>query len=304
MQQVGFANGKLWGALDTALTVDGVDQGRHRVLRRQPGPAAGASLPSRVSGTRRQQPDVPGDRRHAERPRRHGLHRVGATTTRAPATPGSTPRSAPATSTSHRGSRPRGRIHELQVLRRDPPRTRWGDYGAAALDGNAVWIASSPSTRPARSPSTLGAGRELWWHAHHARELGHHGSARSRRSSPPLIEKRKRPPAGGLFRLSVGYGSNSRAGGCAASLGSLRADRGEPVAAAPVRAWVPNVTRTTPGPRRDARLGPRAVQSHPHAFERVVVRPADRERRERPHLERRRNRGLPTCLPRRAPASM
>ncbi len=24
----------------------------------------------------------------------------------------------------------------------DPPRTRWGDYGAAALDGNAIWIAS------------------------------------------------------------------------------------------------------------------------------------------------------------------
>jgi hypothetical protein len=24
----------------------------------------------------------------------------------------------------------------------DPPRTRWGDYGAAATDGNSVWIAS------------------------------------------------------------------------------------------------------------------------------------------------------------------
>ena len=24
----------------------------------------------------------------------------------------------------------------------DPPRTRWGDYGAAALDGNSIWIAS------------------------------------------------------------------------------------------------------------------------------------------------------------------
>ncbi|HMA00224.1 MAG TPA: hypothetical protein VKP66_19955, partial [Steroidobacteraceae bacterium] len=23
-----------------------------------------------------------------------------------------------------------------------PPRTRWGDYGAAAVDGNSVWIAS------------------------------------------------------------------------------------------------------------------------------------------------------------------
>ena len=24
----------------------------------------------------------------------------------------------------------------------DPPRTRWGDYGAAAVDGNSVWVAS------------------------------------------------------------------------------------------------------------------------------------------------------------------
>jgi len=24
----------------------------------------------------------------------------------------------------------------------DPPRTRWGDYGAAVTDGNNVWIAS------------------------------------------------------------------------------------------------------------------------------------------------------------------
>ena len=23
-----------------------------------------------------------------------------------------------------------------------PPRTRWGDYGAASVDGNSVWIAS------------------------------------------------------------------------------------------------------------------------------------------------------------------
>ncbi len=24
----------------------------------------------------------------------------------------------------------------------DPPRPRWGDYGAAAVDGNSIWIAS------------------------------------------------------------------------------------------------------------------------------------------------------------------
>ena len=34
----------------------------------------------------------------------------------------------------------------------DPPRTRWGDYGAAVTDGSSIWIASSTSRRPARSP--------------------------------------------------------------------------------------------------------------------------------------------------------
>ena len=24
----------------------------------------------------------------------------------------------------------------------NPPRTRWGDYGAAAMDGNSIWVAS------------------------------------------------------------------------------------------------------------------------------------------------------------------
>jgi hypothetical protein len=30
----------------------------------------------------------------------------------------------------------------------DPPRTRWGDYGAAAVDGNSVWIASEYIAQP------------------------------------------------------------------------------------------------------------------------------------------------------------
>jgi hypothetical protein len=30
--------------------------------------------------------------------------------------------------------------HKAQVG--DPPRTRWGDFGAAAVDGNSIWIAS------------------------------------------------------------------------------------------------------------------------------------------------------------------
>ena len=44
----------------------------------------------------------------------------------------------------------------------NPPRTRWGDYGAAAVDGNSVWIASAAchSARRAskRASSVRGAG--------------------------------------------------------------------------------------------------------------------------------------------------
>jgi len=29
-----------------------------------------------------------------------------------------------------------------QQIGGNPPRTRWGDYGAAAVDGNTIWIAS------------------------------------------------------------------------------------------------------------------------------------------------------------------
>ena len=30
----------------------------------------------------------------------------------------------------------------------NPPRTRWGDYGAAAVDGNSIWIASEYIATP------------------------------------------------------------------------------------------------------------------------------------------------------------
>ena len=51
----------------------------------------------------------------------------------------------------------------------DPPRTRWGDYGAAAVDGNSIWIASEYigqtctlaqyQTRPVRLPVAAPAAR-------------------------------------------------------------------------------------------------------------------------------------------------
>ena len=40
------------------------------------------------------------------------------------------------------GVGPQDGFTELQGFARDPPRPRWGDYGAAAPDGNDIWIAS------------------------------------------------------------------------------------------------------------------------------------------------------------------
>ena len=44
-------------------------------------------------------------------------------------------------------SRPRGSAlttasRSYKAFVGDPPRTRWGDYGAAVTDGNDIWIAS------------------------------------------------------------------------------------------------------------------------------------------------------------------
>ena len=76
MQQVMYANGKLWGALDTALNPDGGPQ-RAGIAWYIVNPNAGKvvvpGLPRR-DGTRLH---VSGDRRHAERPRSHGFHGYG-----------------------------------------------------------------------------------------------------------------------------------------------------------------------------------------------------------------------------------
>ena len=52
-------------------------------------------------------------------------------------------------------------VHLVQGVRRQPPRERWGDYGAAAFDGNPSGLRTSTSRRPARSPQYSGCDREL-----------------------------------------------------------------------------------------------------------------------------------------------
>ena len=77
MQQVMYANGKLWGALDTALNPDGgAAAGRHRVVHRQPG--RGQGRPRRaISGRAGHDFTYPAIGVTAERSRRDGVHRHG-----------------------------------------------------------------------------------------------------------------------------------------------------------------------------------------------------------------------------------
>ena len=146
MQQVMYANGKLWGALDTALNPDGgAAAGRHRLVHRQSErrasvvlqgylgaagydftyPAIGVTASGRgvmaftaTGDTTNPSAALRGDRRQRRR------RRLG--------------RSSPAAT----GAAPDDGFTSYKAQVGNPPRTRWGDYGAAAVDGNSIWIAS------------------------------------------------------------------------------------------------------------------------------------------------------------------
>ena len=146
MQQVMYANGKLWGALDTALNPDGGPQ-RAGIAWYIVNPERRKVVKQGYLGATRIRLHVPGDRRHRERPRRDGVHRHRDTLN---------PERRVRADRRERRRRRRGTFvdpaapvppqddgftsYKSQVG--NPPRTRWGDYGAAAVDGNSIWIAS------------------------------------------------------------------------------------------------------------------------------------------------------------------
>ena len=55
----------------------------------------------------------------------------------------------------------------------DPPRTRWGDYGAAVTDGNTIWIASEYIAQTCDLNTYLFGGPigSLWWHQNYLGKL-------------------------------------------------------------------------------------------------------------------------------------
>ena len=147
MHQVVFANGKLWSALDTAVRVDGADKAGIEFFIVRP----------RVSGS-----DVSGSII------KQGYLAVSNNNLTYPAV-GVTasgrgviaftlvgvdhyPRAAYASLDANAGAGPVQVAAEglgpsdgftsYKAFVGDPPRTRWGDYGAAVADGKSIWIAS------------------------------------------------------------------------------------------------------------------------------------------------------------------
>lgn len=141
MQQVWYANGKVWGALDTALTVGGANKAGIEYFVVSPNSGklalqgtlalAGNNLtyPAlAVTGSGRgvMAFTVVGDDHHPSAGYAGIDSSIGA---------GDIHIAAEGVGVDDGFT-----SYKAQVG--NPPRTRWGDYGAAAVDGNSIWIAS------------------------------------------------------------------------------------------------------------------------------------------------------------------
>ena len=160
MQQVMYANGKLWGALDTALNPDGGAQ-RAGIAWYIVNPNVEQARPPGLSRRDRLRLHLSGDRRDRERPRRDGLH-------------GDRRHAQP--ERGLRGDRREGRRRRLEHRprrRRVPPRTtasratsrrsatRRAPAGAttARPPSTATRSGSPASTSPTPATTRRGAGR-------------------------------------------------------------------------------------------------------------------------------------------------
>ncbi len=144
MQQVMYANGKLWGALDTALNPDGGGQ-RAGIAWYIVNPDSGKLASQGYVGATGYDFTYPAIGVTAS-----GRGVIAFTAT------GNTlnPSSAYVPIDALAGVGPWNVVNGGQGAAQDdgftsyksqvgnPPRTRWGDYGAAAVDGNSIWIAS------------------------------------------------------------------------------------------------------------------------------------------------------------------
>jgi hypothetical protein len=141
MQQVMYAHGRLWGALDTALNPDGgaqragiawfiVNPLEPELLRQGYVGATGFDFTYPAIGVTAAGRGV------------MAFTATGDTLNPSAAyTPIDVSGVGPWTNVAV-GAAPDDGFTSYKAQVGNPPRTRWGDYGAAAVDGNSVWIAS------------------------------------------------------------------------------------------------------------------------------------------------------------------
>jgi len=141
MQQVWYANGKVWGALDTAITVNNENKAGIEYFVVNPNTSKLALQGTlALAGNNLTYPAV------AVLPSGRGVLAFTVVGDN------HYPSAGYASLDALIGA---GDIHiaaegvglddgftSYKVQVGDPPRTRWGDYGAAAVDGNSIWIAS------------------------------------------------------------------------------------------------------------------------------------------------------------------
>jgi hypothetical protein len=142
MQQVTYANGKVWGALDTALSVDG-GQNRAGIAYYIVNPSAGKVALQGYLGQADMDLVYPAI---GVLPNGRGV--MAFTATGDNQNPSSGYASIDAVSgagdvnIAAPGAAPDDGFTSYKSQVGNPPRTRWGDYSAAAVDGNSIWIAS------------------------------------------------------------------------------------------------------------------------------------------------------------------
>jgi hypothetical protein len=156
MQQVMFANGKLWGALDTALNPDGGPQRAGIAWYIVKPDVSTGSLTAKVAkagylGATGYDFTYPAIGVTASG---RGVLAFTATGNSLNPSAGFAPIDASLgvgpwdVLTGGAGAAPDDGFTSYKSQVGYPPRNRWGDYGAAAVDGNSVWIASEYIAAP------------------------------------------------------------------------------------------------------------------------------------------------------------
>jgi len=144
MQQVMYANGKLWGALDTALNPDAGPQ-RAGIAWYIVNPSAGSIVKQGYLGAAGYDFTYPAIGVTASG---RGVMAFTATGDTLNPSAAYAPIDANAgvgawnVVTGGTGAARDDGFTSYKSQVGNPPRTRWGDYGAAAVDGNSIWIAS------------------------------------------------------------------------------------------------------------------------------------------------------------------